>query len=200
LVKWILKKKLRIKTALVVVVAISLAYLVQLVFFSKMEFIQSKVYPDLYLVKNPHSNTDSIHSAIKKMVFEKVNKEFLNNKGVYEFSKNTAVASTYRLRFYEYYTGTFFLIPFGEAGTTHFIEYKEDPGGFSSEEIIHYQDYRIAEFNLKLCENDNLNYVGTIDFYENREVVKRETIINQCEIIIYEAATEAPAEAVTDYN
>lgn len=176
LVKWILKKKLRIKTALVVVVAISLAYLVQLVFFSKMEFIQSKVYPDLFLVKNPVSDTDSIHSAIKNMVFEKVNNEFLNNKRTQVYSDKNGVRAAYRLRFYEYYTGTFFLFPFGDAGTTHFIDYKEDPGGFSSEEITHYQDYLIAEFNLKLCENDNQNYVGILDFYKERELVKSYTI------------------------
>lgn len=83
------------------------------------------------------------------------------------------------LNFYEYYKGTF-LIPFGEAGTVHFIENKEDPGGFSSEELIHYYNYRIATFNLKPCINDSLNYYGEVVFYQNDSILKTETLLNLC--------------------
>ena len=197
LVKWILKKKTRIKLTSVLVGVIILATLVNHLFFKNMKFIQSKVYPDLYIVKYPIKDKDSIHRTIKKMVLEKVNSEFLNNNGAYVFSNKRAETLQFRLRFYEYYTGTFFLIPFGDAGTTHFIENEEDPGGFSSEEISNYNKYRIAEFNIKSCKNDTINFVGTIDFYRGRDVIKTDTIINQCQIIYKD---EEPSEAATDLN
>ncbi len=179
--RWTFKKKTRVTWALAVIVAVSFAYLIDLMVFTKMELIQSKVYPDLYLVKNPVTNKDSINSVINKLVLEKVNSEYLNHNGALENSKNRKLP--YRLRFYQYYTGTSLLVPFGEAGTTHFIENKENPGGFNSEEITHYSKYRIAEFNLNFCKDDSLNYLGTISYYQDRKIIKTDTIINQCQTI-----------------
>ncbi|WP_136666930.1 hypothetical protein [Flavobacterium sp. H122] len=150
-----------------------------------MEFIQSKVYPDLYLVKNPIYNRDSLHEAIKKMVIQKVNNEFTGNenkyKSKYEYSSSSPSGTDlyYCLSFYEYSKG-WGTNPFGEAGTQHFIDHEEDPGGFSSELLEHYYEYRIAEFDIRFCENDTINCLGILRYFQNDEEIKTDTIINQC--------------------
>lgn len=191
LIKWILKKEIRIKWASGLVGVIALAVLVNHLFFKNMEFIQSKVYPDLHLVKYPIKDKDSLHKIIEKMVLQKVSNHYETS------SKNTRAIVPYRIRFYKYYSGTPFFIPFGEAGTTHFIENKEDPGGFSSEEISHYNTYHIAEFNLKYCRNDSLNYVGTINYYQDWDIIKTDIIINHCKPPKIESTVEE-AESVSD--
>ena len=174
LIKWIIKKEIRIKWASVLVGVIVLAILINHLFFKSMKFIPSKVYPDLYIVKYLIEDKDSLHKVIEKIVLQKVNNQL---KTPFE-----NVTVPYRISFYEYYNGTSFLIPFGEAGTTHFIEHKEDPGGFSSEELSHYSQYLMAEFNLEFCKNDTLNYIGTVTYYEKGERIKTVSLINQCEI------------------
>ena len=163
-----------------------------------MKFIQSKVYPDFQLVKYPIKDRDSLHKIIEKMVLKKVNSEFFNNNEKYDFSKNSTTAVPYSIRFYEYYTGTPFFVPFGEAGTTHFIENKEDPGGFTSEEICHYNTYRIAEFNLKYCPNDSLNYIGTINYYQGLDIIEKDIILNQCRQPKIEEEVYEEAESVSN--
>ncbi len=192
LIKWTIKKKKRMKWASGLVGVIALAVLVNHLFFKKMEFIQSKVYPDLYLIKYPIKDKDSLHKIIAKMVFHKVSNHFKTP------SKNTTAIVPYRIRFYEYYSGTPFFVPFGEAGTTHFIENKEDPGGFSSEYISDYNRFHIAEFNLKYCRNDSLNYIGTINYYQNWDIIKTDIIINQCNPSKIEESVEA--ESVSDIH
>ena len=119
LIKWTIKKEIRIKWASGLVGVIALAVLVNHLFFKKMEFIPSKVYPDLYLIKYPIRDKDSLHKIIAKIVLQKVSNHFKTP------SKNTTAIVPYRIRFYEYYSGTPFFVPFGEAGTKHFIENKE---------------------------------------------------------------------------
>ena len=196
-IKWTLKKKIRIKWALVIILVVAVTNLIKVVFFTKMEFIRSNVYPNLYLIKNPVNNRDSIHKAIEEMVLKKVNTELLDKLEANEFSENLMNTSSYRFRFYEYYTGTFFLIPFGEAGTKHFIENEEDPEGFSSEELSHYNQYRIAEFNVGYCKNDTLHYVGRLNYYQGWDVIKTDTLFNQC-IINKEETPLEDAESIFD--
>ena len=57
--------------------------------------------------------------------------------------------------------------------TSYFMKNKEDPGGFSSEEISHYKEDYIANYHVSKCNN------GTIDkiyLYDNQE----EVIMNNC--------------------
>ncbi|MFC4636075.1 hypothetical protein ACFO3O_19350 [Dokdonia ponticola] len=171
----------------------------KIAFFTKMEFIQSNVYPDLYLIKNPIKDTDSMHRMIKKMVLTKVNTEFLDKHRINELSENKMNTPLYRIRFYEYYSGTFFLIPFGEAGTDHFIENKEDPGGFISEELSHYHQYRISEFLIEYCENDSLNSIGKLHYYKGWDIIKTDTLLNQCNSHPQKELSEF-AETVLDSN
>ncbi len=156
LIKWIFKEKARINWTLALLGIIILTKIIILAFFTKMEFIQSKVYPDLYLIKNPISDRDSRNKIIQEMVIQKVNTESISS-----------------MRFYEYYKG-WGSNPFGEAGTAHFIEYKEDPGGFSSELLEYYERYRIAKFDMNFSEN---NTFGIISYYQNGNEIKTDTII-----------------------
>jgi len=184
---------------LAVILVVTLTGVLKVTFFTKMECIQSNVYPDLYLIKNPIKDTDSRHRLIKQIVLDKVHAEFLEKQETTNDPKNSMDPSSYRIRFYEYYTGTFFLIPFGEAGTDHFIENKEDPGGFSSEEISHYNQYRIAEFTIEYCKNDTLNSVGKLYYYDGWDLIKTDTLFNQCIINTDEESSEF-AEPVSDNN
>jgi hypothetical protein len=115
-----------------------------------MEFIQSKVYPNLYLVKHPIKDRDSLNNIIKNKILKEMNNQFVK-------SNNQKT-----IHFYEYTSAFGF-----SNGTKHFIENKEDPGGFSSEELINYQDQQIAYFEVKNCSNDSLHYFGILTFFKN---------------------------------
>ena len=185
LIVWISQKKIRINWALFIIGIFVVIKIIDSVFFTKMEFIQSKVYPNLYLVKNPISDNDSLNAIIKEMVTQKMNYEFVNNenkyKSTYQFTSDSPSRTyfNYSLRFYKYYKG-WGTNPFGEAGTAHFIEHEEDPGGFSSELLEYYEQYRIAKLDIRFCENDTINYFGVLTFFINGEETKTDTILNQC--------------------
>lgn len=53
LIRWAFDKKSRARVFLIALSTIGLALLIHHFFFKKMEFIQSEVYPELYLIKNP---------------------------------------------------------------------------------------------------------------------------------------------------
>ena len=185
LVVWISKKKIRIQRASTLLGVFILGMIINQVFFTKMEFIQSNVYPNLYLVKNPIEDKDSIRSAMKELVLEQANKNFIGQEAQYKRKgkhfREPELVIGYDISFYAYYKswGT---IPFGEAGTAHFIENEEDPGGFSSELLQHYEQYRMAKFELFFCKNDTINYLGNINYFENRDIISTDTIINLCQI------------------
>jgi glucan phosphoethanolaminetransferase (alkaline phosphatase superfamily) len=185
LIKWISNKKKRIQWAFGIIGILIFVNIIDLVFFTKMEFIQSKVYPHLYLVKNPINNQDSLNAIIKNRVVQKMNTEFIGRENKYKqkYQYTSESPSTtylsYSIRFYSYYKG-WETNPFGEAGTEHFINNKEDPGGFSSELLEYYDDYRIAEFDIRFCKNDTINYFGVLKYFQNGQEIKTDTIINQC--------------------
>jgi len=56
LIKWISKKKKRIQWTFGIIGILILINIIDSIFFTKMEFIQSKVYPHLYIVKNQINN------------------------------------------------------------------------------------------------------------------------------------------------
>ncbi|MFB9077982.1 hypothetical protein ACFFLS_04850 [Flavobacterium procerum] len=114
-----------------------------------------------------------------------MNSEFIGKeekfKSKYQYTSDSPSRTDlyYSLDFYTYFVG-WGTNPFGEAGTAHFIENKEDPGGFSSEELDHYREYKIADFYVRFCENDTVNYIGILTYYKNDEITKTDTIINNC--------------------
>ncbi len=185
LLKWIFTNEKRRVLALSLVGFCFITLLINNLFFKKMEFIQSKVYPHLYLIKNPISDKDSLKKIIKAMVIQKMNTEFIGNeekyKTRYDFAEKEVIELDYGFGFYEYYKG-WGSNPIGEAGTAHFIDNKEDPGGFSSEYLEYYRErYQIGGFGIHYCDNDTINYNAILSFSEKGYVVERDTILNLCE-------------------
>ena len=182
-VKWLFKKKERLVWLVAVLAVIFLGKVIGFLFFSDMEFVQSKVYNDLYLVKNPISNRDSLDTLIRKTVVRKMAEEFVGNENKYKWrdhhTSDNSFEYNYSLRYYEYYKG-WGSSPFGEAGTEHFLEHSEDPGGFSSELLEYYDKYKIAEFDIIVCKKDTNGYVGLLRYFKNEELVKTDTIIDLC--------------------
>jgi hypothetical protein len=182
---WIFKNPKRRKVSLMIGGTIAVLLLTYNLFLvdHDMKFIQSKVYPNLYLIKNEITERDSLHQLIKKLVVKRMNSDFIGKEDQYKSKNNdspessSSTDSSYSLDFYTYFKawGT---NPLGEAGTAHFIENKEDPGGFSSEELDHYEEYKIADFHIHFCEEDTVKTIGILHFYENNEITKRDTIIN----------------------
>lgn len=138
------------------------------VFFKKMHFIQSKVYPDLYLVKNPVKDKKELNTAIKEFVIGQVNK---SNESV----STLKTASNYSLRFYQYHK-SWGINLFADAGTAYFLENEEDPSGFVVEELSMYATYRLARFQWNPCENDSDFYCGELVYFDKGEVSKTEIL------------------------
>lgn len=184
---WIFKNPQRAKVAFVILGGFLTLLLIFNLFFvdHSMQFIQSEVYPRLYLLKNEINDQDSVNRLIKEMVVRKMNSEFVGNEEVhkykYQYDEDSPVRRDlhYSLRFYTYFEGGG-VNPFGQAGTAHFIKNKEDPGGFSSEELDHYRDYLRASYDVSFCDNDTVNYIGILRYYRNGDEIQKDTIINKC--------------------
>ena|SRR5690554_6496238 len=171
---WISKKKTRVNWALSLLGILILAKIINFVFFTEMELIQSKVYKDMYLIKNPVNNKDSIQSLIKQICLDKMNKEFLGNEKKYKDynSDSSKVWINYNFDFYNY-TDNFF-----GSNTAHFIENKEDDGGPTSVNFLsEIQDEKIATFSIDFCENDTVNYYAKIIYHRGYEI---DTIFSKC--------------------
>ncbi|MFD2562912.1 hypothetical protein [Aquimarina rubra] len=170
ILKWVFQKKSRMVGVLFLSVSIGAGIIINKLFFVKMEFIQSKVYPDLYIIKNPTEDKNVLQKAIKTIVLEKTKKNLNNSISDVEHS----------IDFYEYTKGSFF-IPFNDAGTYYFIDHEEDPGGFSVEVLDMYSNYRIAEFSLQRCQEDTSSYYGKLKYYKDAKIIKTDTILNSCD-------------------
>lgn len=133
-------------------------------FFVKMEFVQSKVYTDLYLIKNQVKDKDIVNKAIKEKVLQQVNQ--------YKTSKEKQPQT---LRFYEYSKGDW-----GENGTAYFIEHKETRDGMMAELLEYYPEYLIAEFSLHSCKEDSSGYFGKLDYFNEMKRIKTDTLLNSC--------------------
>lgn len=173
LLRYVLKSKKRTVVALVLCGVVVLIVGINTVFFKKMQFIQSKVYPDLYLVKNPVKDKKELHIAIKEFVIQQTKVNFENH----EESIKAQAVSNYSLRFYEY-NKSWGINLFADAGTAYFIENEEDPSGFVVEELSMYAVYRLAQFQMNLCENDSSFYCGELRYFDKGEVSKTE-ILNE---------------------
>ncbi|WP_108424803.1 hypothetical protein [Flagellimonas amoyensis] len=143
------------------------------IFFKKMQFIPSKIYPDLYLIKNPMKDKNELETAIREFVMETVNQESGNLEGP------TKTATAYQpLRFYEY-SKSWGINVFADAGTAYFLENEEDPSGFVVEELSMYSDLRLATFQMGLCENAQELYCGELIFFNKGEITNTEVLVIQ---------------------
>ncbi len=174
--KWILAKKERIISTLSILLITIISITIHQVFFIKMEFIQSNVYPNLYLVKNEIKNRDSLNSIIKKRVVEKIDLNFIANGKKY--TENTHKAPYAALAFYNYSKSSRLSV-FQDYGTAYFIDHEEDLGGFSVEDLSMYQNEKLATFNIHPYKKDSTQYYGVLEYYRNGNVMKTDTIVLQ---------------------
>lgn len=169
-IKWTSKDKIRVKWAISIISFLVFAFVVKRVFFTKMEFIQSNVYANLYIVENVEKD----NSKVKKAILNKI-KEHLKTEHKAE-NKLSYSNKTDCIYFYEDGGMTFGF--FGEAGTSYFIDHEEDLGGFVTEELGMYQEYRMAEFYYENSENDSKSFCGELNLFKEGDFIKADTICN----------------------
>ncbi len=169
-IKWTSKEKIRIKWAISIFTILILAFVVKRVFFTKMEFIQSNVYANLYIVENVEKDNSKVKKAILNKIKEHLKTEH-KAKNKLSYSNKTDC-----IYFYEDGGMTFGFI--GEAGTSHFIDHEEDLGGFVTEELGMYQKFRIAEFYFKLPEKKENSICGELNLFKEGDFIKADTICN----------------------
>lgn len=75
--------------------------------------------------------------------------------------------------FYEWGGTTFGFI--GDAGIRYFIEHEEDLGGFVSEELGMYPEYKMAEFYYQSSSNI---ICGKLNLFDEGNFIKTDTIYN----------------------
>ena len=154
-----------------------LGMIIKPIFFTKMEFIQSKIYSNLYLVKNPIKDRDSLHKVINELVLQ----QLVGNEEKYKYSGKNETGLNFHINIYEYCDG-WGTAPFGGAGTAFFIENEEDSDGMITELLQDYNKYHIARFDLIFCENENANnYFGKLSYFQDGNKISTDTIINLCQ-------------------
>ena len=129
----------------------------------KVEFVQSKVFNGLYLIKNP-SRSDSL---LKTQIIDFLMKNSLKS----DYLSKTQLKEG--IDFYRY-----------TSDTKYFIENEgDDTGGFSQNSITDYTEENIATFFISKCEKDTTKLVGKLYFYGNAgfsSKVEIDTLIYHC--------------------
>ncbi|WP_442846136.1 hypothetical protein [Leeuwenhoekiella sp. H156] len=171
LVRFILKNRIYTQIMLLLGIVALIAMLINQVFFQKMEFIPSRVYPDLYLIKNPVKDRNKLNTALTQFVLDHKNEKLAGASD----STGSAMNTEYSLRFYRY-TKSWGINLFADAGTAYFIENEEDLGGFVVEELSMYSAEKLADFRVNLCANNTESYCGELTFYEDGAVSKTEVL------------------------
>ena len=120
-----------------------------------MTFVQSKVTPNLYLVRHPASDRQALYQSVRHKAMERMSVEFVGNEQAYR-------SSPYSLLFYEY-TDNGVLSLFGGAGTAYFLENHDDPGSFGSEQLRLYVEQHIADFDIRFCDGTT-GYQGVMTY------------------------------------
>lgn len=152
---------------------ISLILVIFTFFFSceekEIEFVQSESIERLILLRHPPMND----SVIKKRISTFLLNDSIVKKQISTFLLKETNSRYSGILFYRY-----------NYKTSYFIDNKEDPGGFSSEELINYPEYEIATYIISKCENDTTKFMGEFIFYGlegSSEVIgKIDTLINNC--------------------
>jgi hypothetical protein len=169
LTKWTLRKKIRVQVMAMLLVMGILGLVANHFFLKNMRFVQSNVYSNLYLVKYPDKDYSMVEQAIQEKIKEHLKTDHTTGTPL-SYSGEKAIY------FYEYGGMTFGFI--GEAGTGYFIDHEEDLGGFVTEELGMYQNYRLAEFYYGPCPNDSTLYCGEINYFNQGEFSKIDSLKN----------------------
>ena len=139
----------------------------------KVEFVQSKVKPSTFLLKNLPRDDKSIKEEIKSFL----SKNLPNEDSLIKNKKEFIIAENFYQKQIFFYRYTW--------DTSYFIENKEDTdGGFSDNALYDYPEDDIAIFDVYKCRQDTTKLVGRFHFYGNAglEGSKREidTLIYHC--------------------
>lgn len=156
---FIMLTKYKIKIVVIALLLMVLSLGIHHFFFKNMTVVQSKVYSNLYLVKYPDADEVVLKESITEIITKHV-KSNIQSENQLSYSKGNAIY------FYEYYN-PFSLNFINKSGTVYFIEHKEDLGGFVSEELGMYANYRLAEFYYDDCNDIDANYCGKMDYFRN---------------------------------
>ena len=138
----------------------------------KVEFVQSKVKPSTFLLKNLPRDDKSIKEEIKSFL----SKNLPNEDSLIKNKKEFIIAENFYQKQIFFYRYTW--------DTSYFIENKEDTdGGFSDNSLFDYPEDKIATFFISKCEKDSTKLVGELYFYghagfsSKREI---DTLIYHC--------------------
>ena len=151
-------------------------FLVLLFLFSckeeKVEFVQSKVKPSTFLLKNlPRDD-----KFIKEEIISFLSKNLPHQDSLIENKKEFIIAENFYQKQIFFYRYTW--------DTSYFIENKEDiDGGFSQNALYDYPEDDMAVFEISECKKDSTKLVGELYFYGNAGFSsKREidTLIYHC--------------------
>ena len=139
----------------------------------KIEFVQSKVKPSTFLLKNLPRDDKFIKEEIKRFL----SKNLPNEDSLIKNKKEFIIAENFYQKQIFFYRYTW--------DTSYFIENKEDTdGGFSDNALYDYPEDDIAIFDVYKCRQDTTKLVGRFHFYGNAglEGSKREidTLIYHC--------------------
>lgn len=162
--KWIFQTKARAIRVSLSFLTVVVGFTIYQLFFLKLEFIQSKVYPDLYLVKNFPEDRSVLNQAIKDFVMKRIKTK----------TQKQLMDSNPSSRFYQYYKSYNPLI-FGNSGTAYFIDNEEDLGGMVVEDLSMYMNLKLAVLDKTVCE-DKTNYCARLHFFEKGNIVKTDII------------------------
>lgn len=138
------------------------------VFYENMRFIQSEVYPNLYLVKYPDEDQNALQQAIHQQVVTHLSSEFPAGKTL-AYENETSVF------FYQYYKA-FPISVFQDEGTAYFLENEEDLGGMVTEELGMYRGYKLAEFNYTPCQANAPGHCGELRYFDEHGMVKSDRL------------------------
>lgn len=163
--QWVFKRQLRVIGVFIVITSFIVCATVYQQFFVKMEFVQSEVYPDLYLIKYPIDDDTILYNSIKDKVTELFDELNITND-------ISLIQQPFTLRFYEYNTGDW-----GESGTVYFLKHKERRDGITAELLEYYPEYELAKFMLQPCNENEPRHMGLLKYYKNHKLIKTDTII-----------------------
>lgn len=168
LILWILKNKTRARVLYATLILGLIGLGIHHVFYKNMRFIQSEVYPNLYLVKYPDEDVGVLYQAIRQRVITHLKSEFPAGKTL-AYEKETSIF------FYQYYKA-FPISVFQDEGTAYFLENEEDLGGMVTEELGMYRKYKLAEFTYTPCQAEVSGHCGELRYFDEHALVKSDSL------------------------
>ncbi|OXA91700.1 hypothetical protein [Flavobacterium hibernum] len=120
----------------------------------KIEFVQSKVLNNVFLIKHYPSDNVLLKGEISLFLIK-------------DYPENVKSGVVY---FYKY-----------TSDSEYFLDHLPDSGGFSSYELEDIEDQNLANFFISKCKNDTTKLVGKFHYYGiNQNLSEIDTLIYKC--------------------